>query len=243
LDVYQPDTGAGYPVLVYIYGGSWMSGNKELYAPAAQLLMPQGMLVVVPNYTLHPVAHYRQQASEVAESIAWTLDNIERYGGDPKRIVVGGQSAGAHLAALALLDEQWLARSGHQVTEIAGFLGISGPYDIQSQMKFEHANRREGKLLIEHFEGEENFALASPLAYVRPGLPPAHLIHGDADSTVPITSSDTLHGAWLATGNDSVYSVYEGGRHAEILFEALTENPSRLVREMSDFVIGCKPVT
>src|SRR5436190_7271731 len=51
LDVYQPETGSGYPVVFYVYGGSWNSGNKELYAPAAQRLLPEGVVMVVPNYT------------------------------------------------------------------------------------------------------------------------------------------------------------------------------------------------
>lgn len=242
LDVYQPESGNGYPVLLYIYGGSWVSGNKELYAPAAQLLMPHGLVVVVPNYTLHPQAYYAQQVEEVAASIAWTLENIEQYGGDPRRVVVCAQSAGGHLASLALLDEHWLGRLGHRLSEIAGFMGLSGVYDIPAQMDYERAKGREGRLLIDHFEGEENFALASPLAYVRPGLPPIHLIHGDADTTVPISISETFHAALLGTGNQSSLSVYSGGGHADILFRALSEEPSRLIMDMVNFVNRCPPV-
>ncbi len=242
LDVYRPETGEGLPVLLYIYGGSWVSGNKELYAPAAQLLMPHGLVLVVPNYSLHPQAHYQQQVTEVADSIAWTLENIEKYGGDKRRVIVCAHSAGGHLASLALLDERWLARTGHHLSEIAGLLSISGVYDIAHQMDHEHSKGRDGKLLREHFEGEQNFALASPLAYVRPGLPPIHLIHGDADRTVPIGISETFHAALLASGNAATYNVYKGGGHSEILFEALTENPSKLIAEMVAFVNSCEAV-
>ena len=210
-----------------------------MYAPAAQLLLPHGLVVVVLNYALHPAAHYQQQVSEVADGIAWTLANIAHYGGDPNRVVVCGQSAGGHLAALALLDEQWLGRTDHHVSEIAGFLGISGAYDIVAQMEHERAHGREGPLLINHFEGPENFALASPLAYVRPGLPPARLIHGDADTTVPMAVSETFYAALLAAGNQCDYLVYKGGKHSEILFEALVENPPRLIKDMTDFVNYC----
>jgi acetyl esterase/lipase len=239
LDVYRPDEGTGYPVLVYVYGGSWTSGNKELYAPAAQLLMPHGVMIAVLNYTLYPAANYRQQMNEVSAGIAWTWDNIAHYGGDPSRVVVCGQSAGGHLAALSLFDEQWLGRLGHHVSEIKGFLGISGVYDLVAQMEWERANGRDGQLMIEHFEGQENFALASPIAYVRPDLPPVRLIHGDADRTVPIAISDTLYAALEAAGNQCDYLVYQGGKHAEILFEALVQEPPRLIRDMTEFVSFC----
>ncbi|MEK7323704.1 MAG: alpha/beta hydrolase, partial [Chloroflexota bacterium] len=154
LDVYQPDpassnrTDPGYPVLVYIYGGSWNSGNKELYAPVAQRLLPDsstslragGVIVVVPDYRIYPEGKYREQTDDVAAALSWVLENIRDYGGDPARVVLGGQSAGAHLSALALLDEQWLAKYGHSSAEVCGYYGISGVYDINAQMDFERSN-------------------------------------------------------------------------------------------------------
>jgi len=242
LDVYRPESGSGYPALLYIYGGSWVSGNKELYAPAAQLLVPEGLVFVVPGYTLHPQAHYQQQVSEVAASIAWTLENIEQYGGDPKRVIVCAQSAGGHLATLALLDPQWLGRTGHSLSEIAGIMSLSGVYDVGRQMEYERAKGNTGQLLLDHFEGEQNFAIASPMAYVRPGLPPIHLVHGDADTTVPMSISDGFYAALREADNAVTYSVYKGRGHADILFRALSENPSQLIGEMLDFVKKVKPV-
>ena len=61
LDVYQPENGSGYPVVFYVYGGSWNSGNKELYAPAAQRVLPAGVVMVVPDYTRFPAAGYPGQ--------------------------------------------------------------------------------------------------------------------------------------------------------------------------------------
>ena len=91
LDVYRPETGSNYPVLIFVHGGGWDSGNKELYAPVAQKLLPEGLVLVVPGYTLYPDATYRWQTDDVAAAISWTLENIAQYGGDPKRIIAGGQ--------------------------------------------------------------------------------------------------------------------------------------------------------
>jgi acetyl esterase/lipase len=242
LDVYRPESGSGFPVLLFIYGGSWMSGNKELYSPAAQLLIPHNVVMVVPDYTPHPAANYQQQVSEVAASIAWTLENIEKYGGDPNHIIVCGHSAGGHLSALALLDDSWLAKLGHHFSEIAGYMALCGVYDVDAQMAYELAKGRTGQLLLDHFEGEQNFALASPLAYVRPGFPPIALIHGDADTTVPLSISETFYAALLAAGNQVSFTVYPKVGHADILFRALSENPSRLITQMVDYVKTVKPV-
>ena len=242
LDVYRPESGSDYPVLIYVHGGSWNTGSKELYAPAAQRLLPHGLVVVAVGYTLYPRATYRQQTAEVAAAIAWTLENIAGYGGDPKRVVVCTQSAGSQLAGLALFDEQWLAPLGHSVDEIAGFIGISGVYDIVAQYEFGQLTGQDGNFLIRVMEGEANFWDASPVKYVRPGLPPALLIHGDADQTVPIFAADAFHDALIASGNHSRYLIYERGGHSEILFEALTDPRQRLVKDMAGFVKACAPV-
>ena len=90
LDVYRPENGDGYPVLIFVHGGSWNSGEKELYAPVAQKFVPHGMVVVIPDYTLHPKVTYRAQTDEMAATIAWTIENISQFGGDPERIIVSG---------------------------------------------------------------------------------------------------------------------------------------------------------
>jgi acetyl esterase/lipase len=249
LDVYVPDPAlvakpeGGYPTLIFVHGGSWNSGNKELYAPAAQRLMPYGIAVVVVGYTLHPEATYRQQTTDMAQAMAWTLDHVGEFGGDPKRVVAGGHSAGAHLTALALMDEQWLgAEGGHTASEVCGYVGLSGPYDITAQMAFERANGRPGELLKAVFEGGANFANASPITYARPGLPPALIIHGDQDETVPVGVAESFHAALQSSGAQSELRLYPRATHTGILFDALAQTPARLIEDLAGFTQSCPPV-
>jgi len=240
LDVYRPENGDGYPVLIFVHGGSWNSGEKELYAPVAQKFVPHGMVVVIPDYTLHPKVTYRAQTDEMAATIAWTIENISQFGGDPKRIIVSGHSAGAQLTALALSDPQWLKAWNHSASEVCGYIGVSSPFDINAQMTFERSKGNESKLLPAVFEGERNFANASATTYLQLGFPPALIIHGDSDTTVPFSISQTFNDKLVSLGGRSEFRLYEKTTHVGILFDALAQDPARLVTDMSGFVKNCK---
>lgn len=236
LDVYRPGGLDDCPVIIFIHGGTWSSGTKELYAPVAQKLLPHGVVVVIPSYTLFPQATYRRQVAEVAAALAWTLDSIHDYGGDPQRVFVAGHSAGAHLAALALLDPRWLAPHGRQARDFAGLIGLSGVYDIALQMEYEHANHRTAPIMNAVMEGPPNFAAASPMRYVRADLPPTLLIHGDSDLIVPSSMSAAFHQALGTAGAQSQSVVYPHTNHAGLMFDALTQQPARLVTDFTNFI-------
>jgi acetyl esterase/lipase len=235
LDVYQPEAGSGYPVVFYVYGGSWNTGNKELYAPAAQRLLPEGVVMVVPNYTLYPAAGYPNQTQEVAAALAWTLGNIANYGGDPSRVIVAAQSAGAQIAGLTVYDPRWLAVHGHSPAELRGFIGISGVYHIPTQLAHERRRHRSGQYVVDVMGGRENVIAASPSTYAGRQVPPTLLIHGDIDETVPLRMSLDLRDRLTAAGADCELRIYAGSGHAEIMFRALTENPPRLLDDMLAF--------
>jgi acetyl esterase/lipase len=239
LDIYRPDAGTGHPVFIYVYGGSWSSGHKEWYAPIAERLLPEGMVVVIPDYTLFPAARYPRQQTEIAAALAWTLDNIQNYGGDPSRVVVCAQSAGVHIAGLAVLDPRWLKAHGHSATELRGFVGLSGVWDIPAQVAHVNKRRGAGRYVEAVVGGRQNLAAASPLSYADQAGLPMMLIHGDADTTVPLSVSVTFYLRRQAIGAPAELLVYRGGGHSAILFDALNENPSRLVNDLVRFARTC----
>ena len=239
LDVYSPAEGEGHPVLIFVHGGSWQDYDKELFAPVAQRLLPEGMVVVIPDYTLHPGADYEQMTREVAAAISWTLENAAQYGGDPHRVVVSGHSAGAHLSALALLDPRFLEGLGHSSDEICAWIGLSGPYDIQAEYDYWVAKGSTPEVMVEVMGGQGNFNRASPVSHVRPDLPPSLIIHGDEDETVPATISMAFHEALQAAGAHSTLTIYDGAGHSDYLFAALTDEHARVVSDIAEFVHGC----
>ena len=237
LDVYSPATGTNHPVLVFMHGGGWKEYDKELFAPVAMRLVTEDMVVVIPDYTLYPDARYEQMTHEVAAALSWTLENIEQHRGDPRRVVIAGHSAGAHLMGLAVMDPRFLPVYGHNWAEVYGMIGVSGVYDIQAQYEYDLGQGDGGvPEMPQVMGGQEHFATASPINYVQPDLPPVLLIHGAKDDIVPLRSSMDFHAALQKAGARSQLKAYHGSGHSDILFDALTQERAPIVVDFTDFV-------
>jgi acetyl esterase/lipase len=236
LDVYTPDTPGDYPVVIYIQGGGWNSGNKELYALVAQKLVPHGMVVVVPKYALYPDATYPQMVADVASVVAWSNQHIAEYGGNPQRIVLGGQSAGAQLSAMALLDDQQLRTAGVDAAVVCGYYGISGVYDIAAQYAYEQSFGRTAPVMTAVMGGPTAFAATSPVSAIRPGLPPMLLVHGDADETVPMQMTLDFATALRQAGVEVTPIIYPERGHSELLFYTIMQDPGQMILDMAEFV-------
>ena len=130
LDVF-PAAKAGAPVLVFIHGGWWRSLDKRDQSFLASPFVERGATVVLPNYALCPAVSIETIALQMVRALAWTYRNAALYGGDPERIVVGGHSAGAHLAAM-LLSCRWPAVAPDLPPRLVkSALAISGVFDLE----------------------------------------------------------------------------------------------------------------
>src|SRR5262249_1481377 len=161
----------------------------------------------------HPAAGYPQQTEEIAAALAWTLDHVAEYGGDPQRLMVAAQSAGAQVGGLALLEPRWLAAHGHSSAEVRGFLGISGAFDVDAGYGFHAGKIRVQATIAAVFGGMEHAAAASPINHLRSGLPPIRLIHGDADRVVPLNVSEAFAQRARAAGVACELLIYPRGGH------------------------------
>jgi acetyl esterase/lipase len=133
LDVYQPKgepPDGGFPVVVFFYGGAWHTGARADYRFMGEALAAHGMVAMVADYPLYPQATYPDFLPDCARAVVYALDDSARYSGNPHRVVVMGHSAGAYNAAMIALDPRWLAKQGHKPSELAGWVGLAGPYDF-----------------------------------------------------------------------------------------------------------------
>ncbi|MBC8058947.1 MAG: alpha/beta hydrolase [Rhizobiales bacterium] len=133
LDVYTPTATAppgGWPVVVFFYGGSWNTGERADYRFVGSALAGRGVLTLVADYRLYPEVRYPEFLRDSALALAFGFNEAARLGGNPKRMFVMGHSAGGYNAAMLALDARWLATTGHAPAELAGWIGLAGPYDF-----------------------------------------------------------------------------------------------------------------
>ena len=131
LDIYRPKLPReDMPVVVFFYGGSWNMGSRRDYAFVGEALAERGIVAVLADYRLYPQVRYPSFVEDSAQAVAWTLKEIGRYGGDPKKVFVVGHSAGAYNAAMVAIDQRWLSAFGASPSALRGWIGIAGPYDF-----------------------------------------------------------------------------------------------------------------
>lgn len=136
LDLYLPEGKKNFPVLVFVHGGSWRSGDRSQYTALGNRFAAAGYGVVIPSYRLAPANPPPAQIRDVAAAFAWTVANIEKHGGNPKRIFIAGHSAGGHLVSQLALDPKYLLKYNLTPKAIAGVMSVSGVYDVRAIAMF-----------------------------------------------------------------------------------------------------------
>ncbi len=131
LDIYTPDNAGNLPVVFWIHGGGWQTGNKTDVQIKPRVFTELGFVFVSTNYRFWPNVEMGLLIRDVAKSLGWVHRNIAMYGGDPKRIFVMGHSAGAQLAALLCTDDRYLKAEGVPFDVVRGCVPVDGDtYDI-----------------------------------------------------------------------------------------------------------------
>jgi len=257
--------GKGRPVIVFVTGGMWIIGYKAWGALLAQTLMARGFIVASLDYRNFPQGTVGDMIQDVGAGIGWVSRRAASLGGDPSRVFVVGQSAGAHLAATAMLRQsEWergdLRRgsSPWSPKSLAGFVGISGVYAPDDGKLVEHFNTKGlyrevfYSIMEAGFSGsraEEALPRASPCAILReqsttPGLvaeqPPVLLCHGSADTSAPPSQSADYAAALRSAGAREVTERYYLGKtHTDpFVTDPILGGRDELLEDIVAFVRG-----
>jgi len=204
LDVYSPkDPKSGAPVLVFTHGGSWDSGNKDIYKFFAEGFTLEGYSVVVPNYRLYPDARFPDMIIDTAMAIHYAS---ERFPDRP--IVAMGHSAGGYNTLMALQVPEFSEQAELDVCgRVAGVVAFAPPTGIIPL-------KEEPFITIfpDRFTGED-----APLNNTSTPLPPIFFVHGSDDTTVYPQNSQKLADAIIQRGGKAKVKVYEGLNHIDVI--------------------------
>ena len=225
LDIYLPsDKPKPYPVIVWIHGGGWHSGNKKLGRRA--ILLDREYAVVSIEYRLSRQALFPAQIHDCKGAIRWIRAHAEEYGFDPGRIGVYGSSAGGHLVAMLGTTKNVVELEGEtggnleyssHVQAVCDWYGPSNLLtiaDYPSNIDHTRANSPESLLLGGTIEELPEAAwAASPIAYVDGDEPPFLIQHGTEDPAVPFHQSVELDSALREAGVDVEFQPVVGGGH------------------------------
>lgn len=143
LDVYAPKGAKNLPVVFWIHGGGWQQGDKTSVQLKPQAFTEKGFVFVSTNYRLLPEVDMGTIIRDIAKSIHWVHDHIAEHGGDPKRLLVMGHSAGAQLAAIVSIDERYLKAEGLPLTIIKACVPVDGDtYDVPAIIETAETRKR-----------------------------------------------------------------------------------------------------
>lgn len=246
-DVWQPPDAVERSglALVYLHGSAWYLLDKDYGTrPFFRQLAAQGHVIMDVAYRLCPEVDIYEMVGDVKRAVAWMKTNAGRYGVNPERIVLGGASAGGHLALLAAYAPDHprltpLELQGRDLS-VRAVISYYGPTDLRACYQHLDQTRlldlpkveiglpgsadmkkdvteagRLDTLLGGHLhEVPEVYELASPVAHVHPGCPPTLLIQGEPDVIAPVAATRELHQRLVECGVPAVNIIYPLTNHA-----------------------------
>ncbi|OLC46935.1 MAG: hypothetical protein AUH43_12790 [Acidobacteria bacterium 13_1_40CM_65_14] len=223
LDIYAQRGQSPTPTVIFIHGGGWVQGTKEGSVLTVLPYIAMGYSVVNVEYRLANVSLAPAAIEDCRCALRWVVAHAKEYNLDPDRLIVAGASAGGHLAlttgmvpASAGFDRFCLVPGEPRVAAIVNFFGITDVADL-----LDGPNKKpfpeSWPYTVQWLGNQPNRAdvakAASPLTYVRAGVPPVISIHGDQDPLVPYNHSVRLQEALQKAGVAHELVTVPGGGH------------------------------
>ena len=204
LDIYYPETDKGFATLVWFHGGGLEKGNKDLLDGFRR----QGFAVVSVNYRLFPQCKCPDYIDDAAMAVAWTFENIEKYGGNKDQIYVSGHSAGGYLTLMVTLAKEYMEKYGADADKIAKAYPVSGQTVTHYTIRKERG-LPDGLPVIDEY---------APMTHAGRGGAPLVLISGDRNLEMLARYEENAHLQALLKnfGHDSVLYEIQGFNHRTV---------------------------
>jgi len=236
-DLLVPRGAGPHPVLVYLHGGGWVCGSPRTHRKLAARFAEAGCLVVNVDYRLAPEHPFPTPFDDCVAALRWASREAARFGGDPRRIAVGGDSAGANLAAaasVALAADPARPRAALLIYGVFDFatLEAAPPVPAVSQTPLAEIGQDMLDLMVGSYLGSppDPALVADPrVSPLRAAelLPPCHVVVGGADPLV--AQADALAVALRRAGVEHEHVIDPGMPHGYAQMEFLP--PARVAIE------------
>uniref|UniRef100_A0A7C9AW35 protein-S-isoprenylcysteine alpha-carbonyl methylesterase n=1 Tax=Opuntia streptacantha TaxID=393608 RepID=A0A7C9AW35_OPUST len=232
LDLYFPTNADGRkPVVIFVTGGAWIIGYKAWGSLLGKQLAERDIIVACLDYRNFPQGTIGDMIKDVSQGIAFVCNNITASGGDPNRIYLVGQSAGAHISACALFEQAHKESQGESiswsVSQIKAYFALSGGYNLLKLVDHFHERGLYRSIFLGIMEGEKSLRKYSPelllqdktMAKAIPLLPPIILFHGTEDYSIPPDASENFAEALNRVGAHAKVVLYEGKTHTDLFIQ------------------------
>jgi acetyl esterase/lipase len=220
MDVYGPWKPAGpSPVVMFVHGGGWVAGTKTGTPGMSYFLelARRGYTTFSIDYRLSPTVTFPAHIIDVKCAVRHIRANAAEYNIDPNRIGAWGASAGGHLVALlGTADESagWdVGQYLDQSSRVNVVVDMYGVHDFTTEYVVGNLRGLDRMVFGAASPADPKLAQASPVTYITPDDPPVLLLHGDMDTTIPVTQSQIFHDRLVAGGVSSVYVVVHNAGH------------------------------
>lgn len=218
LDVYMPPGTDEHPVMFFVHGGAWSSGERKDYRSIGYFYAQKGFVTVLVDHRLSPGVAHPTHIKDVAKAFAWTKHHIQDFHGDKNRVCICGHSSGAHLVALLATNQKYLGDEGFDNSEIEGVIAVSGVYSLGANVVVAG--------LGGVFPSSQDRKEASPINFIDETTPPFLVMYAENEIVTLGSQSISFHKALKSKKIPANLKYIRGHDHYSIITDCATSSIS-----------------